>query len=94
MSRVLTVVRTPRYDNDLVAVGEFIEQDNPDAALNLLLHIEDQVDSLSDPNFPRRKGRKSGTLELVVHPHYIVVLMQTDTTVTVMNLLHTARQYP
>ena len=94
MSRVLTVIRTPRYDNDLVAVGEFIEQDNPDAALALLLHIEDQVDSLSDPNFPRRKGRKPGTLELVVHPHYIVVLMQTATTVTVLNLLHTARQYP
>ena len=46
MSRLLKVVRTPRYDKDLVSVGEFIEQDNPDAALTLLLHIEDQVDSL------------------------------------------------
>jgi plasmid stabilization system protein ParE len=94
MNRVLTVIRTPRYDHDLVAVGEYIEQDNPDAALTLLLHIEDQVDSLTDPNFPRRKGRKPGTLELVVHLHYMVVLQQTDTTVTVLNLLHTARQYP
>ncbi len=94
MTRVLTVVRTPRYDNDLVAVGEYIEQDNPDAALALLLYIEDQVDSLSDPNFPRRKGRKAGTLELVVHPRYVVVFAQTDTAVTILNLLHTARQYP
>jgi toxin ParE1/3/4 len=94
MNRVLTVIRTPRYDHDLVAVGEYIEQDNPDAALTLLLHIEDQVDSLTNPNFPRRKGRKPGTLELVVHPNYVVVFEQTDTTVTVFNLLHVARQYP
>lgn len=94
MSRVLTVIRTPRYDNDLVAVGEYIEQDNPDAALALLLHIENQVDNLADPNFPRRKGRKAGTLELVVHPNYVVVFEQTDTTVTVFNLLHVARKYP
>jgi plasmid stabilization system protein ParE len=94
MSRLLEVVRTPRYDTALVSVGEFIEQDNPDAALALLLHIEDQVDSLADPNFPRRLGRVPGTLELVVHPNYVVVLQQTATTVTVLNLLHVARQYP
>ena len=94
MSPWLTIVRTQRYGDDLVAVGEFIEQDNPDAALALLLHIEDQVDGLADPNFPRRKGRKAGTLELVVHPNYIVVFAQTDTTVTVFNLLHVARQDP
>ena len=93
MSPWLTIVRTQRYGDDLVAMGEFIEQDNPHAALALLLHIEDQVDGLADPNFPRRKGRKAGTLELVVHPNDIV-FAQTDTTVTVFNLLHVARQYP
>lgn len=60
MSPWLTVVRTQRYDDDLVAVGDFIEQHNPDAALARLLHIEDQVDSPADPNFPRLKGRKAG----------------------------------
>ena len=49
MSPWLTIVRTQRYGDDLVAVGEFIEQNNPDAALALLLHIEDQVDGLADP---------------------------------------------
>ena len=33
-------------------------------------------------------------LELVAHPNYVVVFEQTDTTVTVFNLLHAARQYP
>lgn len=94
MTTWLTVNRAEPYRLDLQGVHDYIEPDNPDAALALLLHIEDQVDSLADPNFPRRKGRKPGTLELVVHPNYVVVLQQTDTTVTVLNLLHVARQYP
>lgn len=94
MSTWLEVRRSARYEYDLQAVHDYIAQDNPDAAMDVLLHIEDQVDSLSNPNFPRRKGRKAGTLELVAHPSYIVVFEQTDTTVTVFNLLHTARQYP
>jgi len=94
MTTWLTVNRAEPYRLDLQNVHDYIELDNPDAAMALLLHIEDQVDSLADPNFPRRKGRIPGTLELVVHPNYLVVLEQTDSTVTVLNLLHVARQYP
>lgn len=94
MRRTLKVVRTPRYDNDLIAIGEYIEQRNADAAYAMVRLLEDQVDNLADPNFPRRIGRVPGTLELVAHPNYVVVLQQTDTTVTVLNLLHVARQYP
>ena len=94
MSGRLSVVRTEEYLFDLEAVHDYIEQDNPDAAMALMLHIDDQIDHLKDPNFPRRQGRKPGTLELVVHPNYVVVLQQTDDTVTVLNLLHVARQYP
>lgn len=88
------VVRAEGYLRDLEAVHDYIEHDNPDAAIAMLLRIDHQVDSLADPNFPRRLGRKPGTLELVVHPNYVVALQQTETTVTVLNLLHVARQYP
>lgn len=94
MKNWLEVCRAARYRDDLQAAHDYIARDNSDAALALLLHIEDQVDSLADPNFPRRKGRVPGTLELVVHPNYVVVLTQTGTAVTVFNLLHVARQYP
>jgi len=94
MSTALAVHRAAHYLSDLQDVHDYIERDNPDAAMALLLHIDDQVSSLADPNFPRRKGRKSGTLELVVHPNYVVVLQQTDITVIVLSLLHVARQYP
>jgi plasmid stabilization system protein ParE len=94
MTAWLTVNRAEPYRLDLQGVHDYIERDNPDAAMALLLHIEDQVDSLADPNFPRRKGRKPGTQELVVHPNYVAVVQQAETTVTVLSLLHVARQYP
>lgn len=92
--RRLTVLRAPVYIENLQAIHDHIAQDNPDAALDLVLDIDGQVDDLADPNFPRRQGRVAGTLELVAHPNYIVVLQQTATTVTAKTVLHVAKQYP
>lgn len=94
MTTSLAVNRTDRYLRDLQAVYEHIEPDNPDAAMRMLLLIDDQVDGLRNPNFPRRFGRKTGTLELVAHPNYVVVIAQTKTVVTVLAIMHVARQYP
>ena len=94
MIAVLAVNRTDRYLSDLQAVYDHIEHDNADAAMAMLLLIDDQVDSLRDPNFPRRRGRQPGTLELVAHPNYVVVIAQTKTAVTALAIMHVARQYP
>jgi toxin ParE1/3/4 len=94
MSAFFAVNRTDRYLSDLQAVYDYIEQDNPDAAMAMLLLVDDQVDGLKDPNFPRRRGRKAGTLELVAHPNYVVVLAQNKTVVTALAIMHVARQYP
>ena len=91
---MLKVEKTDRFMLDVDDVVLFIALDNVDAAIALESRIHQQADSLADPNFPRRKGRKAGTLELVAHPNYVVVFEQTDTTVTVLNLLHVARKYP
>ena len=88
------VVKSDRFMRDVEDVVLFIAEDNISAADALEQRIHQQVDSLADPNFPRRLGRKPGTLELVVHPNYVAVLQQTETPVTVLNLLHVARQYP
>lgn len=91
---MLKVCKTDRFLTDLETVVLFIAQDNVLAAIEMEQHLHSQVDCLADPNFPRRKGRVRGTLELVVHPNYVVVLQQNSTTVTALNLLHVARQYP
>ena len=91
---MLKVEKTDQFVLDLEGIVMHIAQDNVDAAIDLEGRIHDQVDSLADPNFPRRLGRKAGTLELVAHPNYVVVLRQTKTVVTALNVLHVARQYP
>jgi toxin ParE1/3/4 len=90
----MKVVRKPQYCESLQAIEDHIAHDNPSAAIDLWLSIDDQVSKLSDPNFPRRRGRVAGTLELVAHPNYVVILEQTLNTVTVLEVLHVAMKYP
>jgi len=58
------------------------------------LHIDDQVEKLADPKFPRRPGRVADTFELVAHANYIVILEEDATSVTALNVVHARKQYP
>ncbi|WP_414898526.1 type II toxin-antitoxin system mRNA interferase toxin, RelE/StbE family [Rhodovulum sp. YEN HP10] len=62
---------------DLLAIVDYISDDNPDAALALMEEIQDKVAQL--PAHPKRcrPGRVEGTRELVVRPNYIVVYAET-----------------
>ena len=42
----------------LQAIENYIARDNPSAAIELWLSIDDQVSRLTDPNFPRRRDRE------------------------------------
>lgn len=88
------VIRRKTYRDDLLAIADYITQDSPGAAARLRLAIDDQVSKLADPNFPRRRGRVAGTHELVAHENYLVILIEDDTTVTALNVVHARRQYP
>jgi plasmid stabilization system protein ParE len=90
----MKVLRKPQYWESLQAIEDYMAHDNPSAAIDLWLSIDDQVSKLADPNFPRRRGRVAGTLELVAHPNYVVILEQTLDTVTVLEVLHATMQYP
>jgi plasmid stabilization system protein ParE len=94
VQRLLQVLRKPRYWESLQAIEDYIAHDNPAAAIDMWLSIDDQVSNLADPNFPRRPGRLPGTLELVAHPNYVVILEQTLEAVTVLEVLHSAMRYP
>ena len=90
----MKVLRKPLYWESLQAVEDYVAHDNPGAAIDMWLSIDDQVSKLADPNYPRRRGRVAGTLELVVHASYVVVLIQTPDTVTAIEVLHMAMKYP
>lgn len=88
------VIRTASYQSDLDAIEAYIARDNPVAAVDMWFHIDDQVEKLADSKFPRRRGRVTGTKELVAHENYVVILIEDETTVTVLNVMHARQKYP
>ena len=91
------VIRRPEYRNDLNAIEAWIAPDNASAAIDMWLLIDEQVDPLADPNFPRRTStRVHGAHELVAHENYIVYFDQNDDqcTVTIHSVVHVARITP
>ena len=91
------IIRRREYRDDLDAIEAWIAQDNASAAVAMWLLIDDQVEQLADPNFPRRPStRVAGAHELVAHENYVVYFDQDDSTctVTVLAAVHVARQVP
>jgi len=79
---------------DLLAIIDYISDDNPDAAQALKDEIEDKTSQLPDHPQMYRVGRVDGTREMVVRPNYIVVYAETPKTVIVLRILHAAQQWP
>lgn len=79
---------------DLLAIVDYIADDNPDAAQALKDEIETRAARL--PQNPRayRPGRVEGTREMVVRPNYLVVYAEDARAVTILRVLHAAQQWP
>ena len=91
------IVRQPEYREDQDAIEAWIARDNPSAAVDRWLLIDQQVDQLADPIFPRRPStRVPGAHELVAHENYIMYFDQreSDCTVTVRAVVYVAREVP
>ena len=88
------VIRTQSYLDDLNDIEARIAVDNPGAGADMWFHIDDQVELLSDDNFPRRKGKAPNTKELVAHANYIVILEEDASSVTALNVVHARKKWP
>ena len=79
---------------DLLAIVDYISDDNPDAAQRLKDEIEAKAAKL--PEHPKlyRSGRVAGTREMVVLPNYLVVYSENVRAVTILRVLHAAQQWP
>lgn len=85
---------TPEAVRDREDIYDYIEKNNPLAALALDDLIAERTAVLQD--FPRmgRDGRGPDTFELVVHSSYLVVYEVVEMQVRILNIVHTARQWP
>lgn len=88
------VLRSRSYLDDLDDIERYIAKNNPRAGADLWLHIDEQVDKLADPNFPRRHGRVQGTFELIAHKNYIVVFHEDAAAITALSVIHARKRYP
>lgn len=79
---------------DLLAIVDYISNDNPDAAQRLKDDIEAKTSKL--PGHPKlyRAGRVAGTREMVVRTNYMVVYAEDARAVSILLVLHTAQQWP
>ena len=79
---------------DLLAIVDYISDDNPDAAQRLKDDIEAKASKL--PQHPKlyRVGRVPGTREMVVRSNYLVIYAENADTVTILRVLHGAQQWP
>lgn len=91
------VLRRLAYRSDLDAIEAWIARDNPLAAVDMWLLIDEQVSKLADAKFPRRPSQRvAGAYELVAHENYVVYFDQDEATctLTVHAVVHVARQFP
>ena len=79
---------------DLLDIVDYISDDNPVAALQVLDDINAKVDHLA--YFPKsgRSGRVEGTRELVVLANYVVVYREDAIATRILRVLHAAQQWP
>jgi len=85
---------TPESIQDREDIYDFIEADNPAAALDLDEMFSEKALHLVDHPGLGRLGRVNGTREMVVHPNYILVYDVRADRVRVLRVLHAARRWP
>lgn len=85
---------TPEAIQDRETIYDYIEADNPIAALALDELLEEKAGRLIDHPSLGRPGRVAGTRELVAHQNYILIYNVAGNLVRVLRVLHAARQWP
>lgn len=85
---------TPEATQDRDEIYDYIEADNPTAALALDELFAEKAGRLIDHPGLGRPGRVAGTRELVAHHNYILVYDVVGESVRVLRVMHAARQWP
>jgi len=94
LGRMMKLFWTPEAIRDRDEIYDYIEADNPAAALALDELFAEKAGRLVDHPGLGRPGRIKGTRELVVHTNYILIYDVAGDAVRILRVLHAARQWP
>jgi len=90
------ILWTEPAGKDLDHIEDFIKEDNPVAAVNVVLSIIDAVDILLfEHSHIGKTGRVDGTREWVVpaYPSYIIVYRVNEDNLEIIRILHGAQKW-
>jgi len=80
---------------NLEQARNYVFQDNPTAAQELILKIQNAANQLQKYPFMGKNGRVEGTKELIIsNSPYILIYRVKEESVEVLRILHTSKRYP
>ena len=80
---------------DIKSIGDYIAQENANAAYHVLIRIQATADNLSRHPEIGRPGRVFGTREIVmIDLPYILAYQITDRDIRILAVMHTSRKWP
>jgi addiction module RelE/StbE family toxin len=80
---------------NLEQARNYVFQDNPTAAQELILKIQNAANQLQNYPFMGKNGRVEGTKELIIsNSPYILIYRVKEESVEVLRILHTSKRYP
>ncbi|WP_081949079.1 type II toxin-antitoxin system RelE/ParE family toxin [Litchfieldella xinjiangensis] len=90
----MRVLWTTKAVTDRVAIWDYLEERNPQAAFNIDQRFSAAADRLADFPEQGRPGIVPGTRELFPHENYRIVYELEGDTVWILALVHTSRLWP
>jgi toxin ParE1/3/4 len=85
---------TPEAEADRNRIYDYIESDNPRAAVELDQQFERRAAQLITHPMIGRGGRVENTRELVVRPNYLLIYDIEGDTIRILRVLHAAQRWP
>ncbi|MBD2267924.1 type II toxin-antitoxin system RelE/ParE family toxin [Anabaena sp. FACHB-1391] len=80
---------------NLEQARNYVFQDNPTAAQELIIKIQNAANQLQNYPFMGKNGRVEGTRELIIsNSPYILIYRVKEESVEVLRILHTSKRYP
>ncbi|GCL39675.1 hypothetical protein SR1949_48030 [Sphaerospermopsis reniformis] len=80
---------------NLEQAHNYVFQENPTAAQELIIKIQNAANQLEKYPFMGKNGRIEGTRELIIsHSPYILIYRVKEESVEILRILHTSKRYP
>ncbi|AOZ07993.1 type II toxin-antitoxin system mRNA interferase toxin, RelE/StbE family [Cupriavidus malaysiensis] len=90
----MTLFWTPEALQDREDIYDYIEVENPAAALGLDAMIAEKAGRLAEHPALGRPGRVGGTRELIAHENYLLIYDIVGGQVRVLRVMHASRRWP